>query len=587
MEDFNSWKEKLKENSNIVNVISKYVPLNRKGKTWWANCPFHYEKTPSFAVNEMEQFYKCFGCGVSGDVFGFVQKIEACDFMEACEILAKDANMKMPVFQENEAINKLKQEKDLAYKILKDATLYYMHNLVGEQGKPGQAYITKRKLTPETVKQFAIGYSLGWNEVVDYLAKKGYTVAEMKMAGVVDEKDGKPYDAYAKRLIFPIINSNNDVVGFSARILEDANFAKYKNTAQTVVFNKSRVLYGINNIKKTKQTEPLHEIIIVEGQIDLISIYQAGIKNAVATMGTALTQLHAKELKRYCDKIVLCFDGDSAGKKATLHSIDILNAEGLQVYVSRIPNNADPDDYVNQFGKDAFIDIIKTGKYWVEFLITDLASQFNFTVPNERKEFIAQALQVVKKLESNSEQMVYLELIKKLSNISVDVLKRDLENLNSAKPTDKVQEEQQVGLNNENAYVKAVKFVLSALLFKKEYAYLPENLEENLKNNDYKKIYRYIVSAYKENKKPVVSSLFDMFDVEHNPDVKAIVEYEFNTGNDSETYFKDCLKTVVKTSLEQLQQELTQKMKENITIDEKKEIAKQLSRVLEDIRKLR
>lgn len=581
-QDFNSWKENLKENSDIVTTVSKYVSLQKKGKTWWGNCPFHFEKTPSFAVNDMDQYYHCFGCGASGDVITFVSKIESCDFMEACEILAKDANMQMPVFKENENNSKLKKEKETSYNVLRDAALYYFNNLKLPQSKPAQDYIKRRKLEMDTIKAFGIGYSLGWNEVIEYLTKKGYSVNDLKLAGLIEEKNGNYFDAYAKRLIFPIINSSNDVIGFSARILEESNFAKYKNTSQTLVFDKSKVLYGINNIKKLKQSQPVNEIIIVEGQMDLISIYKSGVKNAVATMGTSLTALHAKELKRYCDKVVVCFDGDGAGKKATLRSIEILNSAGLDVYVASLPTGADPDDYINKFGKNEFLNLIETAKYWVEFLILDFAKSYDLNKPNEKSDFIINSLNVVKKLTSLSEQNVYLDLIKKISNISVDILRSDLNNLDNAKTLSekkKETEESSQGLK-ENAYVKAVKFVISSLLHKKSYATLHVEIKENLLNGDYKRIYEYIEEAKKNNKQPIISTLFDMFDVENNEDIKDLINFEFIDSIDNEKYYNDCVKIIQISGLQNVQTQLTAKLKELTDLSERRQVAKELQEVI-------
>lgn len=581
VQDFNGWKEKLKESSDIVTTISKYVSLQKKGKTWWGNCPFHFEKTPSFAVNDMDQYYHCFGCGASGDVITFVSKIESCDFMEACEILAKDANMQMPVFKENDNINKLKKEREVAYNVLRDAALYYFNNLKLPQSKPAQDYLKRRKLEMDIIKAFGIGYSIGWNDIIEYLTKKGYSISDLKVAGLIEEKNGNYFDAYAKRLIFPIINSNNDVVGFSARILEESNFAKYKNTSQTVVFDKSKVLYGINNIKKLKQSQPVNEIIIVEGQMDLISIFKSGVKNAVATMGTSLTALHAKELKRYCDKVVVCFDGDGAGKKATLRSIEILNSAALDVYVASLPAGSDPDDYINKFGKNQFLELIESANYWVEFLILDFANSYDLNKPNEKSDFIINSLNVVKKLPSLSEQNVYLELIKKLSNISVDILRSDLNNLDNAKTVSEKKKDGDEGLQGlkENSYVKSVKFVLSSLLHKKEYATLNNDIKDNLLNGDYKRIYQYIEDSKANNKQPIISTLFDMFDVESNEDVKDLINFEFVENFDNEKYYRDCVNIIKVAGLQNMQAQLTAKLREISDPYERRKVLKELHEI--------
>lgn len=580
------FKQKVKESNDIVSVVSKYVTLNRKGKTWWANCPFHYEKTPSFAVNEQEQYYHCFGCGVSGDIFNFVQHLESCEFMDALKILADNAGLKIPEFGSDIKNEALKKEKEQLYNVLRDAALYYYHNLNLPQAEPAIKYIQKRKLNNDAVKAFAIGYSLGWNEVVDYLKKKGYSLDIMQKAGIVEQKDGRYYDVYAKRLIFPLINTNDNVVGFSARILDDGNYAKYRNTAETPVFEKNNMVYGLNLVKKLKRTEALNEIIIVEGQIDVISLYRNGVKNAVACLGTALTPNHAKQLKRYCDKVVVCFDGDGAGKKATLRSLDILVGAGLDVYVLNMPVGVDPDEYVLKFGAEEYLKLISNAKYWVEYLIGEYASQFNLSKAEGRSNFVITALNVIKKLPSLSEQNVYLEMVKGLTNISMDVLRRDLEDIDNAKATKETvsdQSENALSTTRENAYVKAVKFVMAALLHKKDYATLQSDIKENLLDSDIQKIYEYIETCKQNGTKPVISHLFDMFDVENNPVINDIINYNFTQANDNEVGFNDCVKVLVVSGLNIKQTELHNKFNETKDLTERREITKQLSQVVKKL----
>ena len=316
--------EKLKQNNDIVSTASKYINLTRKGKTWWACCPFHFEKTPSFAINEIEQYYHCFGCGASGDVISFVSKYESLDFYDACKKLAEYANMELPAYQNDENLIKIKKKRDRIFSLLVDAAKFYYNNLKKPEATPALEYLASRKLDMSIIKEYGIGYSTGWNEVVGYLRGLGYTDEELLDSGVCDKHDGKLIDAYAKRIIFPIFNLMGNVVGFSGRVIGKADFAKYKNTAQTLVFDKSSLIYGINQIKKAKKIGNLSEIVIVEGQMDVISLFKSGVSNAVACMGTALTANHAKNLKKFADKVILCFDGDSAGKKATLRSIEIL-----------------------------------------------------------------------------------------------------------------------------------------------------------------------------------------------------------------------------------------------------------------------
>ena len=574
------WIEKLKNSNDIVSTISKYLTLQRKGKTYWACCPFHYEKTPSFAVNEYEQFYHCFGCGASGDVIKFIEKYDNVDFYDACKTLADYAGMEMPEFTVDNGIAEKKKKVDRIYQLLRDTAKYYFENLRKPEGRVALEYLTKRNVDSDIITAFGLGYSLGWNEVVGYLSKLGYTAQEMVDAGVCERNsEGKLYDCYAKRLIFPLINTYGNVIGFSARILEKADFAKYRNTAQTLVFDKSKCLYGINIVKKSKQVEKLNEIIIVEGQMDLIALYKSGIRNAVATMGTALTGIHAKELKRFCDKVVLCFDGDGAGIKATLRSIEILVKEGLQVFVMTIPNGQDPDEYVNQYGKDAFYELASGAKYWVEYLITKYANDYNLNRPEEKKMFVSESLNVIKKLATESEQDIYLNLVSEFSGIVKSILRADLNNNTTEEVIEvKKPEENKVELR-ENAYVKAVKFVLKALLEKKEYATLDENIKDNLLNSDYLKVYEYIENCYKEGKKPIISAMYTNFDVENNSDLSDLIAFEILDSDDNERYYLDCVKTFVSIGLKQRQQDLINKLRSTNDMEERKQLTKQLNEI--------
>jgi DNA primase len=547
------WIEKLVQNNDIVTVINKYITLNKKGKTWWACCPFHYEKTPSFAVNEMEQFYHCFGCGASGNVIGFVKKFESLDFYDACVKLAEYAGMEVPVFSNDDNLIKNKKRRERIYQLLVDSARYYYNNLKLDIARPALEYIAKRKLDMQVIKDFGIGYSVGWDELITYLKSKGYTEEEMIDAGVADKREnGTLYDFYGKRLIFPIFNIYGNVVGFSGRVLEKSEFAKYKNTPQTLVFDKSKCIYGINQLKKLKQTQEIKEIVIVEGQMDVISLYKSGIKNAVACMGTALTINHAKDLKRFADKVILCFDGDSAGKKATLRSIEILNKVGISVYIVTIPNGHDPDEYVNLYGKSEWDKLLENALYWVEFLIKDFASIYNLEKLEEKNKFVIDALNVVRSLSTEAEQEIYLKMISELSNISLSVLKNDLNNTVKSNETIQdnniSQEDNSINLK-ENAYVKATKFIMSALLYKKDYASLSDNIRNNLLNPDYVQIYDFIKCEYNNNRVPIVSKLFDMFDVENNKDIYDLVNYVFSSGEDNQKYFEDCLNIVVKSGI--------------------------------------
>ncbi len=585
----NDWLSIIKSQTDVVSIISKFITLKKKGKTWWACCPFHYEKTPSFAVNEAEQYFHCFGCGASGDGITFVSKYENVDFKEACQIIAKNEGITLPEIVYDENVANKKKKVDRILKLLKDTARYYYENLKTPQAKPALDYLKMRNIDTATAVAFGLGYSLGWREVVTYLLSKGYTANEILEAGVCEKQDKGGYlDCYARRLIFPIINSYGDVVGFSARLLEKRDtLPKYKNTTQTIVFDKSKCVYGINLVKKHKQKEGLNEVIIVEGQIDVISLYKNGIHNAVACLGTALTNSHAKELKRLTDKIVVCFDGDGAGIKATLRSIEILVSNGFSVYIATIPNNADPDEYINQYGKDSFDKIIADAKYWVEFLITKYANDYDLQKLEEKNKFIIEALNIIRRLETEAEKDIYLKLVNNLTGISVSTLREDMNKNKELENTRTTElKETNTGISKENAYVKAVRFVLNALLTKKEYAYLSDDIKENLLNGDHIKIYEYVAGCAQTGEKVTIGTLFSMFDMENTPDVAGIINYEIMGENDNEQYYADCVKTLQKSGLEMRQQDLLNKIKQTNNKEEKQALMMQLNKVMTNLKKL-
>ncbi|MBQ0099106.1 MAG: DNA primase, partial [Firmicutes bacterium] len=322
--------DELKNKNDIVDVIGKYVHLEQKGTNFWGRCPFHHEKTASFCVNYNDQFFYCFGCHKSGDVITFIKEIESLDFADAVKFLAERAKIPMPEMKyDDEKIKEEKKKKERLYEILREAAIFYAKNLKSEKADKHIEYIIKRKITGDVVSKFGLGASLSFNDLPNYLKEKGYNYEEMMESGVVDSKDGRYYDSLGGRLIIPLINQFNQVVAFAGRLLEKADFAKYKNTRETPVFTKGQNLFNINNVKKLKNEKGLDSLIIVEGQMDAISLYTAGFTNVVSSMGTALTKNQAKMLKRYVDKVYISYDGDFAGQKASIRGLEILKEEGL------------------------------------------------------------------------------------------------------------------------------------------------------------------------------------------------------------------------------------------------------------------
>lgn len=543
------WLYQLKQKNNIVSIIGRYVHLEKKGGKFWACCPFHNEKTPSFTVNEDEGFFYCFGCKESGDVISFIMKYESCDFSQAVNILAKNANMEVPEFNGDKDIVEKKNKRDRVLKLLDELYKHYQQNLYLKEAKPAQEYVKKRAFTRHELEDFKIGYSLDWTEAIDYLTKKGFTYNEMVDAGVAQFKNNHYYDVMAQRLIFPIFNSFNECIGFSARILVPTEYAKYKNTAETIVFQKGRVVFGINLVKALKQREGLDKIIIVEGQIDVIAMHRAGFKNTVACMGTALTKENAHELKKLSNKVCLCFDGDGAGIKATKRSIDILDAEGFEIRVVSLPEGKDPDEIIKEYGKEKIEQIIDNALAPTDYLIETDLKNFDLNSADERGKFVSSALSHISKLKLDSAQEPYIEKLKKLTNIPIDILRRDLEKIKSGQARQEEEKtDESVLISRENGNIKAIKFILGSLIYNKSYVD---------KNIDYKKLlprYKEVIELAEKGTK--ISSYFDYLDIDSMPLIKECLNFDPEDNQNSATYFNESLWSIASNYLLEKQKPL-------------------------------
>ena len=456
----------LKQKNDIIEVLRGYVALDRKGGNHWACCPFHHEKTPSFAVNEAEQFYHCFGCGASGDVVKFVQEIESTDFMGAVRILAARAKMTVPEsnFDTEEALLKKKKRDNMA-KIMLDSARFYLGNLYSgdERAEAHLSYISRRGLSPTTVKKFGLGASLDFYSLPDYLSGKGYMRQDLIDSGVLTEsKNGKLVDSQGGRLIFPIINAFDEVVAFGGRLLEKSDFAKYKNTKETMLFNKSKTLYNINLLKKLKREQSLKDVIIVEGYMDTISLYQAGFKNVVASMGTSLTKEQARLVKRYSENVLISYDGDFAGQSADLRGLEILSSEGLQVRVVPMPDGLDPDDVAKQ-GADAYQRCLDAAMPLIDYKIHSLERKYKLDKTEEKRKFVSEALKVVASAESESLKEELLKKLRDKTGITYHALERDLRSVGKqeTKPESESFERQRIGetASGVDKNVKAKRFI--------------------------------------------------------------------------------------------------------------------------------
>lgn len=580
--------EELKQKNEITEVIGSYVSLDRKGNTHWACCPFHHERTPSFAVNQAEQFYHCFGCGVSGDVIKFVREIENTDFMGAIRILAARAKMEVPESNfDTEKSLELKKKRDAMSSIMLDSARFYLSNLYSgdRRAEAHLQYISNRKLAPTTVKKFGLGASLDFYSLPDYLAGKGYSKQDLLDSGALTEsQNGRLVDSQGGRLIFPIINALDEVVAFGGRLLEKADFAKYKNTKETLLFNKSKTLYNINLLKKLKRQKPVNEVIIVEGYMDTISLYQAGFENVVASMGTSLTKEQARLVKRYSSNVLISYDGDFAGQKADLRGLEILKDEHLNVRVVPMPEGLDPDDVVKQ-GAPAYQKCLDDAMPLIDYKLHAIERKFDLSRTDDKRAYVAEALKVVDSAESESVKEELLKKLRDKTGISYHALERDLKSVSVAKPQEAatpIKEQITETAADTDKNVKALRFILAAKLFSAPYANGCDLQELSLTDETHIVIAQYVIEREKSGQKIRPGELFEVLS-EDSPELNAILDLNYEdklTGSVAQRFFEDSVRALQVERVEKDISRLNKAYGEATDESDRKGIAQQIAELM-------
>lgn len=543
-EEFGKWIESLKAKINIADVIGSYINLEQKGSRKWACCPFHHEKTPSFCVSEDRNSYYCFGCHKGGDAIKFVMEVENTDFKGAIKILADKYNMQVPAFRDGGAFQQIKKQKDKLYEMMKTAATYYHENLIGSQGGQARQYLNERGLSINTAISFGLGYSLGYNQLVSYLVSKGYDTDQMEEAGLVDCKNGKYSDAMAGRLVTPIINNLKQVIAFGGRVLEKDKLPKYKNTKETILFNKSKELFGQHILKRLRMQEEINSVIMVEGYMDVISLYQAGIKNTLASMGTALTVDQAKLVKRYCDKIYICYDGDSAGQKATLRGLDILSSQNLDVKVMSLTDKLDPDEYVRKYGKDGFLQLMMKAKPLVEYKITKLAESFDLNNADGRGKFAIEAVKVLKALSNPVQVEAYIPLVESLSQISKQTL---YSQFNQTVVNNNIATIKQMPKLSSSGFDKAIRYVLYVMFGGVQNLCCNEDLTQYIVDNNQLALFNYV--RMNEQNSLTLNDLANF--ISENPEAQGVLDEGSKTSDENAAKVLEDSLTLIKQQSKQ------------------------------------
>lgn len=589
--------DEIKNSNDIVDVVSQYVTLKKRGRNFMGLCPFHKEKSPSFSVSPEKQMCHCFGCGQGGNVIGFVGKIENIGFRETIELLAERANITLPT-DDNSGDDKISRLKDKVYQINKITAEFYHQNLYKPTSKLAQEYVKKRRLDNNTLKSFLIGYSGNFNELYLELKKNGFNEEEILASCLVNKTDdGKFIDRFRKRLMFPILDIRGRVIAFGGRVLDDSK-PKYINSPENIVYSKSRHLFGLYN---AKQSNTLKRIIIVEGYMDVISLHQRGITNVVASLGTAMTDMHGHLLRRYSEQVILGYDADGAGQQAIIRGLEILQDLGCDTRILQIDGAKDPDEFILKYGPDKFKYYVDNAISLVEYKIKNLKKELNLEVANDKIKFLKEIAKVISRVSNEIEQEVYIDKVAKEYNISREAILSEIEKLKYNETTKTIKildkpmiqaktKEQEENINK--AIVKREALVIYLLFNYPEKAY--ERIRKNITLDDFKseKNKKIAQKLYQELEKgnSNTMSIVDYFkdDEQITNYISYILVYDFEI-NEIEKCISDVIIAYEKEKLISYRNEIVKQLEDTSTLtnEEKANLEKNLSEVIIKLAKIK
>ena len=499
--------EEIKSKNDIIDIVSEYVTLKRSGRSFFGLCPFHKEKSPSFSVSPDKQIFHCFGCGIGGDVFRFIGKIENLNFKESVELLANRANIQLPIL-ENSGDEKLAALKDKVYKVNECAALFYHENLYKPTAKPAQEYVKKRHLDNKTLKSFMIGYSGKFDELYKELRSKGFEDEEILASDLVNKNpEGRYIDRFRNRLMFPIFDIRNKVIAFGGRVLDDSK-PKYINSPENIVYSKGRNLFAMN-IAKAQRPKT---IIMVEGYMDAVSLHQRGIHNAVASLGTALTEAQGRLLRRSCEKVIIGYDADGAGQAATLRGLEILNNLGCDIRILQIEGAKDPDEFVVKYGPEKFQKYVDKAISLVEFKVKMLKKELNLEIVNDKIKFLNEVAKILSKVDNSMEREVYIDKISSEYMISKEAIYSEINKL----------------LYASNKAEKKLEKPVQSMLEKNT---LEEQVDEKTERRE--KLVIYLLINNYEKAYPIFKNLIttDLLKVNKNKEIISKLYEEYEKGN--------------------------------------------------------
>lgn len=509
------------DNVDIVDFISRYVRLKKSGNNYKGLCPFHSENTPSFFVSNDKQLFNCFGCSMGGNIISFVSEIENLDFIDTIEYIADTANLDLsPYINDNESYSKEYQKRKKILNLNRQAAIYFYRNL--SKSKKAMNYLKNRDIDQKTIKKFALGYAKDdWEGLMDYLLNKGFKKEFLYNSGLISKsnKSNKYYDRFRDRIMFPIFDYKGKILAFGGRIIkEDDKAPKYLNSPETYVFNKSSVLYGLKNAKKNIRDK--NYLILVEGYMDVIMLNRFGVENVVAALGTSFTKKHSRLINKYIDEVIICFDPDNAGIKATKRAINKMKNIVLKVKVVELEEEYDPDDYIREYGKDKYLEKIKKAKTSHMYLIDKLYNSLSFDNEYDFLEFIQETKKILNDIDDYTRAHYYVKKISKMIDMPKDSLLDELfDNIskNKKRTNDNSKKINKYKLDSSDTTSKKYeKNILKyALIDKSKYNEILDLIDLNLFiNEEIVNIFEFLEKYYKENDTFVLNRVLDHLPVD-------------------------------------------------------------------------
>ena len=592
--------EEVISQNDIVEVISEYVQLKKSGRNYMGLCPFHREKTPSFCVSMDKQIYKCFGCSEGGNVISFIMKLENLDFWDSVELLAQRAHIDLSRFEVRSFSNNTKSQKkedlkETLFKLNKEVGIYYHNNLMEILNSTGynevKEYVKKRKFDLNTIKRFGIGYANGKVPLYNYLLEKGFSKSEMIASGIIMENSkGKIYDRFFSRLMFPIFDIRDRIIAFGGRVL-DNSLPKYVNSPENEIYFKGKNLYAMNLAKKEK----LDNIIIVEGYMDAIALQKSGFKNAVASLGTALTENQARLIKKYTDNVIIGYDQDGAGQDATMRGLDILAARKLNVKVLILDKSdvKDPDEYINKYGPERLKNCLDNSISLVEFKVKKLEKSLDINNIDSKIKFLTGVADIMAKIENDIERDLYIDKIARKYDIGTGPIIKEVEKRLKKASNDEIVIDMQ-SINRKMQLVTNIRkrqeqYIIALILCKDKK--IQEEIFDKIKPDDIhdenvRNIYNFLIDLknnFDINKIDILSKVRD------EEMVKELTEimYIDLSMSDRNKLFHDVIKNKNKEKLFLRRDEILKRISENITSDEKEILNFELNQIVVELSKLK